>query len=56
MAAYGSFVVCLVSLFLLAAVSNADDDHGADAISYDKETFQSAIAEKKHFVMFFAPW
>ena len=52
-----SNVVCLVTLFLFVTVSFADnDDHGSDAISYDKDSFQSAITEKKHFVMFFAPW
>ena len=52
-----SNVVCLVTLFLFVTVSFADnDDHGLDAISYDKDSFQSAITEKKHFVMFFAPW
>ncbi|KAK7092122.1 thioredoxin domain-containing protein 5 homolog [Littorina saxatilis] len=49
-------VVCLVCLFLTLTLSFADDEHGADAVSYDKETFQSAITQKKHFVMFFAPW
>ncbi|XP_076437915.1 thioredoxin domain-containing protein 5-like [Babylonia areolata] len=57
MAAHTANVVCLAFLFVLVSVSFADnDDHGSDAVSYDKDTFQSAIGEKKHFVMFFAPW
>ena len=52
-----SNVVCLIALYLFVTVSQADnDDHGSDAISYDRDSFQSAITEKKHFVMFFAPW
>ncbi|KAL8570009.1 hypothetical protein ACOMHN_056441 [Nucella lapillus] len=50
-------VVCLASLLVFVSLSLADnDDHGSDAVSYDKDTFQSAIGSKKHFVMFFAPW
>ncbi|KAK7483138.1 hypothetical protein BaRGS_00025634 [Batillaria attramentaria] len=57
MAHVGKFgIVCLALIFTCAISSAEDDDHGADAVSYDKESFQSAISEKKHFVMFFAPW
>ena len=34
----------------------AGDDHGENSISYDKESFEKVVNEKKQFVMFFAPW
>nr|DAC80631.1 TPA_inf: thioredoxin domain-containing protein 5 [Conus magus] len=55
MAANTAHVVCLITLFILVCVS-CDNDHGSDAISYERDAFQSAINDKKHFVMFFAPW
>lgn len=49
-------VVCLM-LSVLSFILLADsDDHGADVVNYDRDTFQSAITDQKHFVMFFAPW
>jgi hypothetical protein len=49
-------IVCCIALFLTISSAFADDDHGSDAASYDKDTFESAVKTKDHFVMFFAPW
>lgn len=32
------------------------DDHGENAVSYDKESFEKVVTQKKQFVMFYAPW
>jgi hypothetical protein len=43
-------VICLIGL----AVS---DEHGENAVSFTKQTFNEAIAnEEILFVMFYAPW
>ena len=47
-----SFIVFAVLLGLVLA----DDDHGEAAKSFNEESFNSEIASKAHFVMFFAPW
>ncbi len=51
----GASIFCLIlSLF---AVSWADnDDHGSTKNVYDAEMFETAVASKPHFIMFFAPW
>ncbi|KAH3748672.1 hypothetical protein DPMN_183120 [Dreissena polymorpha] len=48
------FVSCL--FVLLLAVHIRSDDHGANAVSYTKDLFNSAVEKDKLFVMFFAPW
>ena len=42
-----------LSVFILYTVA---DDHGENSVSYDKDTFEKVVTEKKQFVMFFAPW
>ncbi|PVD32417.1 hypothetical protein C0Q70_07851 [Pomacea canaliculata] len=49
-------VVCLMLSVLSFILPAESDDHGADVVNYDRDTFQSAITDQKHFVMFFAPW
>jgi hypothetical protein len=48
------------SVFYLAALLlvsvRADDDHGTASKSFNVESFAKDVAEKPHFVMFFAPW
>ncbi|XP_059152695.1 thioredoxin domain-containing protein 5-like [Physella acuta] len=45
----------LVSI-LIVARANGDDGHGANAISYDADTFEAGILQNRNFVMFYAPW
>ncbi|WAR16380.1 TXND5-like protein [Mya arenaria] len=49
-----SIVSCL--FLALAIVYVRTDDHGENAVDYNKESFDSAVAKERLFVMFFAPW
>lgn len=49
------------SVFLIAVCLNfasvlADDEHASTAINFNEESFGEKVANKPHFVMFFAPW
>lgn len=45
-----------IILAVVIGLAFADDDHGEAAKSFTEESFNSEIAAKAHFVMFFAPW
>jgi len=47
-------VFYLATLLLVSA--RADDDHGTASKNFNTESFANDVAEKPHFVMFFAPW
>ncbi|CAL4068532.1 unnamed protein product, partial [Meganyctiphanes norvegica] len=49
---YGNMKCLSVLILALAAVARADED----ATAFDADTFEEAVANKPHFVMFFAPW
>ena len=49
-------VVCLLSFTLCFSAAFADDDHGADVLNYDSDSFKEGVESKDNFVMFFAPW
>jgi len=34
----------------------ADDDHGEDVVTLEKDSFDAEVGKKPHLVMFFAPW
>ena len=45
-------------LSILAVGAIADDIHDVmkDVVNLDGDTFYTEVAEKPHFVLFFAPW
>jgi len=47
-------IIFLLSLLVLGAI--ADDDHGKDVVNLVKDTFDTEVAKKPHYIMFFAPW
>lgn len=48
-------VICLSVLFFVQNII-ADNDHGENAVVFDKESFDSAVEKERLFVMFYAPW
>jgi len=48
--------VFLLAICLSAQSVFADDDHASTAINFNEESFAEKVANKPHFVMFFAPW
>ena len=47
-------IIFLLSLLVLGTI--ADDDHGKDVVNLVKDTFDTEVAKKPHYIMFFAPW
>ena len=43
-------------IFLSVLFLGTFADHGENSVSYDQESFENAVTQKKLFVMFFAPW
>ena len=45
-----------LALILATAAVFADEDHGKASKAFNEASFGKEVAEKPHFVMFFAPW
>ena len=53
------FCVLITSALWIGALSDgsSDDDHGLPhALAYNSDTFNEAISQQPHFIMFYAPW
>ena len=48
------FTIFVLSVLVVGTI--ADDDHGKDVVNLVKDSFDTDVAKKPSFVMFFAPW
>jgi len=48
------FTIFVLSILVVGTI--ADDDHGKDVVNLVKDSFDTDVAKKPSFVMFFAPW
>ena len=49
-------IILLLSILVVGTLTDDIHDVMKDVVNLDGDTFYTEVAEKPHFVLFFAPW